>query len=167
MPRRKNLDAGELLNLQVAPENPPGQSLWLPLPWIIRKLLWLWSMTVWLIFSFVVLTIIIIDNALWITIIVAAAGQMLVEGLYESQQDFKILLAIDQVQSWIHRAELLTAIVSGNVRLNKDSAHDPQILIKENLGVQLWRLPSGQLQLEGPNYNTSVSGPYVAVFSGC
>ena len=133
VPRRKNLDAGELLNVQVLPENPPGQSLWFPLPWMIRSLLWLWSMLVWLFFSFIVLAVIVVDNTLWIGIIVATAGQMLVEGLYESQLDFKILKAIDQVPSWIHRAELLTAIVSGNVRQHENSLRDPQQLIKEAL----------------------------------
>jgi len=79
-----------------------------------------------------------IDTILWISVIVIAAGNMLVGGLYEAHLDYRIMKFIkdmphgmDENQLRIKK-ELLVTVASGNLMLEKG---DPQKSIPSSLTI--------------------------------
>ncbi len=73
------------------------------------------------------------------------------------------------VQVWaVKNSQGYYAFTATKAELNAQPFNPAQpLLIKQSLGVQLWRLPNGQLQINGPSYNSSAPGQYAFAWSGC
>lgn len=73
------------------------------------------------------------------------------------------------VQVWaVKNSQGYYAFTATKAELNAQPRNPAQpLLIKEGMGVQLWRLPSGQLQINGPSYDSSATGQYAFAWSGC
>ncbi|KPI36718.1 uncharacterized protein AB675_10035 [Cyphellophora attinorum] len=132
VPRRKNLDASWLLEVSLS------SLQWGP-AWLLRKL-------VRTFLSIFCLIVIVVDNAIWVAVIVVTAAQMLIEGLYEAQLDHNILQAIPLADPKDQKVELMITIVSGNLRLTPGESN-PQRAIANALHNQKPRL---KLRLQQP-----------------
>ncbi|PMD34068.1 hypothetical protein L207DRAFT_517297 [Hyaloscypha variabilis F] len=79
-----------------------------------------------------------IDTILWISVIVIAAGNMLVGGLYEAHLDYRIMKFIKDMPHGMDKnqlrikKELLVTVASGNLMLEKG---DPQKSIPSSLTI--------------------------------
>lgn len=100
--------------------------------WPKTKYLW-WNSFVQLSISLCAFTLIlipvVIDTVIWIAIIIAGAGNMLIAGLYEAHLDYRIVKYIRDMPQIGGRSEedelrikreLLVIVVSGNLRLEKE-----------------------------------------------
>jgi hypothetical protein len=137
VPRRKNLDASWLL------EVPLSSLRWGQLPvrfglqYFVRAPAWLLRASIRTLLSIPCLTIIVVDNAIWVAVIVVTAAQMLIEGLYEAQLDHNILrtIALIDDEDKDQKLELMITVVSGNLRLTS-GGFNPQEAIANALHNQ-------------------------------
>jgi hypothetical protein len=72
-------------------------------------------------------SIVIFDNIIWIAIILALAGPMMLSGLHEAVLDWRILTALSNypMRDDFEVVELLATVVSGNLLLNSDNPNQP------------------------------------------
>jgi hypothetical protein len=116
VPRRKQIEFDYLFEM----EWPRHATRY---PWINNYL----QLSVSLLSFMVILIPVTIDTIVWISVIVVAAGNMLVGGIYEAQLDYRILKYIKEMAHGTDedklriKRELLVTVASGNLMLDRGS----------------------------------------------
>jgi len=116
VPRRKQIEFDYLFEMEW-PRHATRYS------WINNYL----QLSISLLSFMVILIPVTIDTIVWISVIVVAAGNMLVGGIYEAQLDYRILKYIKEMAHGTNedklriKRELLVTVASGNLMLDRGS----------------------------------------------
>lgn len=113
IPRQQKIEVAKIFDLSIGVKGANITTRWL---------LGAAKLVIWILSSiFLVIPLVILDCIVWISIIVVAAGPMMIGGLYEALLDYRIIIHVRDREppqiplSHAQKVQLLISIVSGNL----------------------------------------------------